>query len=747
MAAPQHESARHDLEKKRVDRPRRHQRERHAARRRRNLNLVVDSAFGPALREHDSAQAAAEAELRRIDVAPRPVDAARMRQRLDLGARRLEALGGHDEIRLHQGPRELGVRSVVAYLYLDRGGRRVGGRNALGLHRKFKLALRKRDAAAADEILDPHQNAVRNDALRRLGHNLDRERNRQQNETAQIGIGIRKLAYAVREIGDERGVGNPEELRELVRHARYRLRRRRVGNERIARSGGELETGTFAGRLYRGALGGAGTARLGLARVRQSRRDRLAEQSHLRERSRKFTLDDRPELHRERRVEIELSGAAADEESRYVETGAERGQLRERVLHLKERTAVNRIERDRGELAPGKSLLDGARHDSARADLDEHPVAVLVHLADRLGEQHGLRPALRRIPARGARTLGESIRDGARINLAYAFMLHVVGRELLDRGDYRRTVRRIERLVELEPQDPYSRVRERLHRRFLEIGLDREGFHLRRKIADKIDLLFWEGSEDRADVFLVADHRRNHDDLRQALVVDGLADDSVNIAQSLHALGARRACRGGSGLHDGREISAAATDHAVRLKPCRVQKTRHRLASGISRDESLGIRARAENVGVVPVIRRRRENEIRRRETRLADKSLFELVERRTAFGMQHREIAHHVGIKRNRARKHKSEFTLALAQKMIAEIIRSALVLKARHRPGFETVLRRRKSLAQILNRRRDKSENAFAAHKTARIGDIDERTVGNSVDERYEARNLFDKLRVVLG
>ena len=63
-------------------------------------------------------------------------------------------------------------------------------------------------------------------------------------------------------------------------------------------------------------------------------------------------------------------------------------------------------------------------------------------------------------------------------------MLHVVGRELLDRGDYRRTVRRIERLVELEPQDPYSRVRERLHRRFLEIGLDREGFHLRREIAD-----------------------------------------------------------------------------------------------------------------------------------------------------------------------------------------------------------------------------------------------------------------------
>ena len=58
-------------------------------------------------------------------------------------------------------------------------------------------------------------------------------------------------------------------------------------------------------------------------------------------------------------------------------------------------------------------------------------------------------------------------------------MLHVVGRELLDRGDYRRTVRRIERLIELEPQDPYSRVRERLHRRFLEIRLNREGLHLR----------------------------------------------------------------------------------------------------------------------------------------------------------------------------------------------------------------------------------------------------------------------------
>ena len=64
-----------------------------------------------------------------------------MCQRLDLGARRLEALGGHDEISLHQGPRELGVRSIVAYLNLDRGGRRVGGRDALGLHSKLKLAL------------------------------------------------------------------------------------------------------------------------------------------------------------------------------------------------------------------------------------------------------------------------------------------------------------------------------------------------------------------------------------------------------------------------------------------------------------------------------------------------------------------------------------------------------------------------------------------------------------------------------
>ena len=114
---------------------------------------------------------------------------------------------------------------------------------------------------------------------------------------------------------------------------------------------------------------------------------------------------------------------------------------------MKERTAVNRIECDRGELAPGKSLLDGARHDSARADLDKYPVTVLMHLANRLGEQNRLRPALRRIPARGARTLGESIRDCTRINLAYAFMLHVVGRELLDRGDYRRTVRSVERLI------------------------------------------------------------------------------------------------------------------------------------------------------------------------------------------------------------------------------------------------------------------------------------------------------------
>ena len=83
----------------------------------------------------------------------------------------------------------------------------------------------------------------------------------------------------------------------------------------------------------------------------------------------------------------------------------------------------------------------------------------------------------------------------------------------------------------------------------------------------------------------------------------------------------------------------------------------------------------------------------------------------------------------------------------MISEIIGPALILEARHRPRLETVLRRRKTLAQILDRRGNESENAFAAHKTACIGDVDERAVGNSVDEGYEARNLFDKLRIVLG
>ena len=83
----------------------------------------------------------------------------------------------------------------------------------------------------------------------------------------------------------------------------------------------------------------------------------------------------------------------------------------------------------------------------------------------------------------------------------------------------------------------------------------------------------------------------------------------------------------------------------------------------------------------------------------------------------------------------------------MIPEIIGSALVLKARHRSGLETVLRRRKALAQILDRRSDERENAFAAHKAACIGYVDERTVGYSVDERYEARNLFDEFSVVLG
>ena len=111
----------------------------------------------------------------------------------------------------------------------------------------------------------------------------------------------------------------------------------------------------------------------------------------------------------------------------------------------------------------------------------------------------------------------------------------------------------------------------------------------------------------------MADHRRNHDDSGQTLVVDGLADDFVNIAKSLHALGPRR--RGGRrpGLHDGRKIAAAASDHAVRLKTRRVEETGHRRAPGVRRDERLRIRAGTEDVGVVPVVRRGRENEIRRR--------------------------------------------------------------------------------------------------------------------------------------
>ena len=89
----------------------------------------------------------------------------------------------------------------------------------------------------------------------------------------------------------------------------------------------------------------------------------------------------------------------------------------------------------------------------------------------------------------------------------------------------------------------------------------------------------------------MADHRRNHDDLGESLVVDSLAYDFVNVAKSLHALGTGR--RGGCrpGLHDGREVAAAASDHTVRLKPRRVQKTRHRRASGIRRHERLRIRA------------------------------------------------------------------------------------------------------------------------------------------------------------
>ena len=187
----------------------------------------------------------------------------------------------------------------------------------------------------------------------------------------------------------------------------------------------------------------------------------------------------------------------------------------------------------------------------------------------------------------------------------------------------------------------------------------------------------------------MADHRRNHDDLRKSLVVDRLADDFVNIAKSLHALGTGRCggCR--PGLHYSREIAAAASDYTVRLKPRRVKETGHRRAPGVRRDERLGIRAGTEDVGVVPVIRRRRKYEIRRRESRLADKSLLELVERRAAFRMQDDQIAQHVGIERNRAGKNKSEFSLSFAQEMITEIIRSALVLEARHRPGLETVLR----------------------------------------------------------
>ena len=739
MAAPEEEAARDDLQQERVDDPDREAREVHVARQRRRLDLVVETALAPRVRRDDAPEALAEAELRRVDVAAGPVHGARAEERLGLGRDGLGRLGREDARGLHHRPGVGRVLRVVADLHLDRRVPRVRRGDALGPDEEREPALRELDEPPAVEVLDRHERAVGHHAHGGLGGDLGRDRQREHHEPAQVRVGVAQLARPVGRVADERRGVEREGLRQLARDARARAELVRVGDERIGRAEVELLLPALLLLRDRRALGRLRAAALRLGQELRARHPRVVpEQRQPREQAREAHLRGRAHLGRDRRVEVELLRPAALVVGRNLHLRAERQQLRGGVLHLQEAAPVDRVRRDRRVRPPVEDVLDRRGHQAARAHLEEDPVAVLVHLQHGLGEADGQRPALGRVVALVPRLARDPVGDSARVDLADGLVADPLARELLDRRHDLPAPGRVERTVQRDLRRPHAAVRERAHRLLLEVRRDRVGALPRREVERQHHLVLRERRDRGIGLPGVAHDDRDHRRLGQARVVDRLVHDAVDVADRAHALGPRRVLAGRARAHHRREVAARAADDARGLEPEALQQARHRRAAGEGRHERLRVRAGAEDVRVAPVVRRRREDEVRGREVVEARQRLLELVEGRAALGVEDHEVAHHVRVERHHARVDEGELPPPLAQEAVAEVVGAAAVAQPRHAARLQARGRGDEPRAQVRERRGDDGHDRRAAREAAGVGDVQERDVGDAVDEPHDALHL---------
>ena len=310
MAAPKRETARDGAEEKRIDDPQRKAREDNGVGKRRNLNFVVKAGFTPRLDKANAPQAPAEAEARRIYVAARPVDAARLEHRRRGSRNRRRVAIGHYEDAVHDGPRVGGIRGVVADLHLDGRSLRIAGGNAFGLYEELELAAGECDHASAAEILHGDKRLVRDDHARNFCHDFGGSGDRQRDEALEVRVCVRKLARAKRKVAKERCVGDSEDLRDLDGNAGALSKDVRVRDERVCRAKIELPLATGLRRDRRRTLRGlcAATRRLG-EEVRALEKRLVAKKRKPRERAREQHLGIAAHLERYRGVEVELPHA------------------------------------------------------------------------------------------------------------------------------------------------------------------------------------------------------------------------------------------------------------------------------------------------------------------------------------------------------------------------------------------------------------------------------------------------------
>ena len=320
-------------------------------------------------------------------------------------------------------------------------------------------------------------------------------------------------------------------------------------------------------------------------------------------------------------------------------------------------------------------------------------------------------------------------------------MTHPPRRELADSGNEGLAKRRVERTVQRQAHGPDAGGAEGGQRLGLVVLGDRIRLLTRREVDGQHDLIRREGPYQVVDLARRAQERRDHRHLRKTAVIHGLVDDRVDVADHVHAVRPRRPDTRRAGAHHRGQVSAREADDAVGDDAERLEESRQRHAARVSRHQRLRVGARGEDVGVVPVVGRRRKDERRGREVGVSRQRLFQLVEGMAADVVLDHEIAHHVGIEPHHARIDKRETTAPLAYETVAEIVGPALVADAPQLVGLKARKRRGQTGAQVGNVTDDERDRAGPARQRARIGDVGQRHVRNAVEKRDHPPHLLDE------